>query len=936
MNSSNSSIPGETVIFDAVEHPLELELESELDLPEDEHHEEDGDNSEVSEGEEAEGEEAEYTFQFQEEMDPLSFAEEEDASGLQPYERFERIQHHYEALAAKKRPAQQKSLSEMPAKRLRQEEILGASFEEIMETMNYGMRKKSRKTKKKGRRKGSKNKVNPEVTRKLGDATLHYAHGRFEEAICVLKEVIRLAPNLSDPYHTLALIYTAMSDKQRALNFYMIAAHLTPKDSSLWKLLVARSIEQGDKKQANYCLSKAIIADPEDIGVQFHRAALYVELGEYLKAADSYEQISRLCPNNIEVLEKATQLYKKCGKCERAVCMLEDSLRNHVNVANLSVVDLLASVLMETNAYARALEHIDRTQQVFSTGNEIPLHLIIKAGICHVHLGHLEKAEAYFNDLKPENASTHPHLIIDVADSLTTVGHYESALKYYMMLEEDMEKYNGYLHLKIARCYVSMRKRTQAIEYYFKAVEKLGDSVDARLTLSSLLLEENRDDEAISVLSPPVESESNLDTKPDAGKLWWRSGKIKLKLSQIYKAKGSVEAFVDALFPVIRETLFLETVKEKVKVRRRLSTSVLSERVKVLDDHQTGSVFHGFRPVACSAALSKASRAKKLLQKRTALREAQRAASLAAGIDWNSDDSDNESPQVFREPPLPNFLKEEGHHLLIVDLCKSLSSLRRYWEALEIINLCLKLECNILSVQTKEELRTLGAQISYNIADPTHGWDCVRYIVSRHPYSFSAWNCYFKGILRHNRLSRRNKFLHNMRVKHKDSVPPILITAHQLTMISQHQGAAREYLEAFKLMPENPLINLCAGTALINLALGHRLQNKHQAVLQGLAFLYNNSRICGDSQEAFYNIARAYHHVGLVSLAATYYEKVLAIREKDYPIPILPNDNPDLMDSKKPGYCDLRREAAYNLHLIYKKSGALDLARQVLKDHVVL
>ncbi|KAK6138963.1 hypothetical protein DH2020_027295 [Rehmannia glutinosa] len=772
-----------------------------------------------------------------------------------------------------------------------------------METMNYGMRKKSRKTKKRGRRKGSKNKVNPEVTRKLGDATLHYAHGRFEEAICVLKEVIRLAPNLSDPYHTLALIYTAMSDKKRALNFYMIAAHLTRRI-----LLCGNFLEQGDKKQANYCLSKAIIADPEDIGVQFHRAALYVELGEYLKAADSYEQISCLCPNNIEVLKSDT-----------------------------------------------ALEHIDRTQRKVYDRNENPLHPIIKAGICHVHLGHPEKARglstsaqvnkplcqsprykppqithyltqqttlsygphhfgpmigitksAYFNVLKPENASTHPHLIIDVADSLTTVGHYESALKYYMMLEEDMEKYN-----------------VRNAKYTAETVEKLGDSVDARLTLSSLLLEENRDDEAISVLSPPVESESNLDTKPDAGKLWWRSGKIKLKLSQIYKAKGSFEAFVDALFPVIRETLFLETVKEKVKVRRRLSISVLSQRVKVLDDHQT------------DLGLSKASRAKKLLQKKTAVREARRAAALAAGIDWNSDDSDNESPQVFREPPLPDFLKEEGHHLLIVDLCKSLSSLRRYWEALEIINLCLKLECNILSVQTKEELRTLGAQISYNIADPAHGWDCVRYIVSRHPYSFSAWNCYFKGILRHNRLSRRNKFLHNMRVKHKDSVPPILITAHQFTMISQHQGAAREYLEAYKLMPENPLINLCVGTALVNLALGHRLQNKHQAVLQGLAFLYNNSRICGDSQEAFYNIARAYHHVGLVSLAATHYEKVLAIREKDYPIPILPNDNPDLMDSKKPGYCDLRREAAYNLQLIYKKSGAFDLARQVLKEHVV-
>ncbi|KAL6560554.1 hypothetical protein OROGR_004113 [Orobanche gracilis] len=747
-NTSNTGlIPGETIVyFDEAKHPQELELESEPNLQEDEEDGEDADNSEVSvEEEETGGVEAEYKFQFEAEMDPLSFVEE-DTSGLQPYERFERIEHHYEVLAAKKRPALQESLGEKPAKRSRQEEILGTSFEEIMETMNYGMRKRSRKIKKKGRRKGSKNKVKPEVSRKLGDATLHYAHGQFEEAICLLKEVILLAPNLSDPYHTLGLIYTAMGDKKKALNFYMIAAHLTPKDCSLWKLLVARSIEQGDKRQANYCLNKAIVADPQDIGLRFHRASLYIELGEYLKAADSYGQISRLCPDDIEVLEKATQLYKKCGQRERAVCMLEDRFRNHENVANLSVVGLLVSVLMESNSYAKALEYIERAHQ--ACGEEIPLHISIKAGICHVHLGHLEKAKAYFNGMKPENASSNPHLVIHIADSLMTVGHCESALKYYMMLQDDAEKYNGYLHLKIARCYASLRKGAQAIECYYKAIKRLYSSVDARLALVSFLLEEDRDDEAVSVLSPPVESESNNDTNSDARKLWWDNGKIKLKLAQIYKGKGSVEAFADVLFPVIHKTLFLETVQQKVKVKPRLSRSVLSERVKVLDYNQTENVFHGFRPVASSAELSKASRAKKLLEKKAAKVEAQKAAALVAGIDWKSDDSDDESPQVLQESPLPDFLKEEENHLLIIDLCKSLSSSRRYWDALEIINLCLKLESNTFSVQTKEELQTLGAQLSYNIADPARGWDCVRYIVSRHPYSFSAWSCYYKGILR--------------------------------------------------------------------------------------------------------------------------------------------------------------------------------------------
>ncbi|KAH6819727.1 hypothetical protein C2S53_020841, partial [Perilla frutescens var. hirtella] len=878
----------------------------------------------------------EYNFQFNGKIDPLSFVKKEDTSGLPLYQVFMRIEDQYNSLA-KKRPAPDNNQSEMSSKRLRQEEDnIGASLKEIEKAMNFGVRKrKSRKASRRGRRKGSKNKVSPELTKKIGEATLHYAQGLFDKAICLLHEVIRLAPNLSDPYQTLGVIYDELCDKKRSMSFNMIAAHLAPKNAFLWKLLLARSRELGDNKQAFYYLRRAIIADPKDINLQLNCASLYDKRGEYQKAADCYQQISRICPDNIEVLHKLTQLYQKCDQHERAMNMLEENLKRHMNVARVGVVDLLVSVLMENGKYARTLEHIEQTQQD-CTGIEIPLDLITKAGICHVHLGHNEKAElplvlsamadsACFKVLKQEGASNHSHLIIDVANSLMSIRHHDSALKYYMIVEEDSEKYDGYLHLKIARCYVSLKKDGQAIEYYKKAVPKLHDSIDARLLLSSLLLQECRDDEAIYVISPQVGSDSD---KSDTRNLWQHSGKIKLKLSQIYKSKGLIDAFVDVLFPVIHDTLFVKQNRQKVKRRRRLTRSVLSERTEVLNDDQYDRVLHGLWPFASSAALSKASRAKKVLQKKAILKEAERAEALAAGFDYNSDsdDSDDESPQEPLESAFPEFLDEERNHLLIVDLCKSLSSLRRYSSALGIVKISLKLD--VLSAQTKMELRTIGAQLEAIIADPVHGWDLVRDFVSWDPYSISAWNSFYKVILRRNQLSRRSKLLHSMRVKHKDDIPPILISRHQFTMISQHQIAAREYLQAYKLMPDNPLINLCGGTALINLSLGHRLKNKHLAFLQGLAFLYTNLRLCGDSREALYNIARAYHHVGLVSLASTYYEKVLATREKDYPIPTLPHKNQNATKIKMAGYSDLRREAAFNLHLIYKRSGAFDLARQ--------
>lgn len=732
-----------------------------------------------------------------------------------------------------------------------------------------------------------------------------------------------------------------MGDKKRALDFYMLAAHLTPKDASLWKVLVTLSMELGNRGQSVYVLSKAIQADPDDVNLQFQRASLYVELGGYRKAAELYEQILRLRPDNLEVLHTATQLYKKCGQHNHAISVLEDFLENHPNDVDLSVVNRLVSLYMEGNEHQKALERIEHAEKVYCAGKEMPLYLIAKAGICHLHLGNVKKAEVFFSSLHRVTVHDFPNLFLEVGEALISHEHYDSALKYYMMLERDSNEKSGYLHLKIAQCYLALGKRKDSTECFYKAINELENSVDARLTLSSLLLEENKDEDAISILSPPKEIGTTVDLGSSTGNQWWLNGKIKLKLSQIYKAKGMLEDFVDVVFPVIRETLFLESVQQKVKVRKRLTKRVLSERIKVLDEKQRDSVFHGFRPVASASDLSRASRARKLLKKKESLEEAKKAAALAAGVEWISDeDSDDNSPhQVPKEPPLPDLLKDAEGHSLIMELCKGLSSLQRYWEALEIINLSLKLVSNNTLYEWKEELRTLGAQIAYNLADPARAWEYSRYVVSQRPDSFAAWNCYYKAMkkLVDGRHSRHSKLLHAVRTKYKDLVPPILISGHQFTVISQHQAAAREYLEAYKLMPDNPLINVCAGTALINLALGFRLQNKHQCLMQGLSFLYNNLRLCSNNQESLYNIARAYHHVGLVSLAAANYEKVLAIHVKDCAIPRLPNENPDPMEGRlNPGYCDLRREAAFNLHLIYKESGALDLARQVLKDHCTI
>lgn len=154
-------------------------------------------------------------------------------------------------------------------------------------------------------------------------------------------------------------------------------------------------------------------------------------------------------------------------------------------------------------------------------------------------------------------------------------------------------------------------------------LQHLEDNINARLTLASLLLEEARDEEAISLLSPPKDSSMcslnnyhvlyhlqdgasryfsqgllNIfgyfwlyadPTSSSSSKLkpWWLNEKVKLKLCHIYKTRGMIENFVEVIFPLVRESLYIETLQEKVIkitwLKTSSSTVVLNSYLVIMD-----------------------------------------------------------------------------------------------------------------------------------------------------------------------------------------------------------------------------------------------------------------------------------------------------------------------------------------------------------------
>lgn len=86
-------------------------------------------------------------------------------------------------------------------------------------------------------------------------------------------------------------------------------------------------------------------------------------------------------------------MQQKVGNVERAIQVLETLLEEHPAEADLTAVNLLAELQMQTGAFAKAVLQIDRARLIYCPEHGLPVDLAVKAGICHAYSGNLTEAE---------------------------------------------------------------------------------------------------------------------------------------------------------------------------------------------------------------------------------------------------------------------------------------------------------------------------------------------------------------------------------------------------------------------------------------------------------------------------------------------------------------------------------------------------------------
>ena len=218
------------------------------------------------------------------------------------------------------------------AQSLGHREVVPVSMDQVMADTETKSRRRGNRQQRTGKSRKGKGRLPHDVAKLLGEANMCYVSQDFPEAIRLLEEVVRRTPRVSDPYHTLGLIYEEMEDPKRALECYLIAAYLTGKDVETWKRVATMSRDQGLLEQALYCINRALRLHPTDENAQYTRAAVLVDLGQDKKGGEAYRALLKQRPHDATVAAEIARLCHKGGDAESAITVLEECLKHNMNL----------------------------------------------------------------------------------------------------------------------------------------------------------------------------------------------------------------------------------------------------------------------------------------------------------------------------------------------------------------------------------------------------------------------------------------------------------------------------------------------------------------------------------------------------------------------------------------------------------------------------
>ncbi|KYQ89004.1 transcription factor IIIC-gamma subunit [Tieghemostelium lacteum] len=727
-------------------------------------------------------------------------------------------------------------------------------------------------------------KLNSKVMDLISQGNGEYSRGEMDSAFNTFAEVVRLAPHYHTAYTILSNIKETQGDRKSALSFLFYGAQIKGNDNDLWKRCADMSRDLQEFDQSLYCYSKAIKNDPDDLDSIWERSKVYLTQGSYMKAISDLKLLESKRPNDPQVIQEMARIYDRVEQIDEAIELLEKfmvvELENTIADLSYDSINLLLDLYNKSKDYQKTITLYKKIQIKMNNLYEIPIDMVLNGCIAYFAMGNNpEIAEYLFRKILNSDVMQIGDIYFFLAEKLFSFGELRYAVQLYSKLIQN-EAYNTpSLWCKIAHCHKSLKSFPQAIEFYQKALEAVPGNVNTIIGLSDAYREMGDTERAVAVLG----QSANMSIKNNESE------------KEIYQ---TVLSDLESK----RNTLRQEDVK--IYFRQAMAYVHLSKYNQFLGI--ATALFHGSSEKLIRSKSQSVGGVKK------------KRKSVVRRKDGN--EYYREMLKHNKNPPFAEILDEEEYFRLALDTVKLYSYFGRSNEACSLLSY-IQRNVKFTNHLNSHQLKYLFVGMACEAENYMLAFKSVKYVCRLKPYSNMIWNLFNRIISNYGGSSypSQNRFLTVLALEFPRSIPISIIIGNSNRISGNSNAALYEYFRAFKYQPDEPLIHLLVGTLILSNVMNRRIANRHKLAITAFAFIYKYKSLrINEHQEINYNLARAFHQLGIYYLAVHHYQLVLA-------------DTTDTNDQ-----FSLKKESAFNLSLIYKLNGNINAANDLINKYLVI
>ncbi|XP_008187131.1 general transcription factor 3C polypeptide 3 [Acyrthosiphon pisum] len=696
----------------------------------------------------------------------------------------------------------------------------------------------------------------------IGQAKMFMLRKNYNMAIQICVNILKECPNASEPFFTLSDIYEQMGNMKKSLETAVIGNSLSSVTSEDWVLLGETCESNNMLPLTDFCLTKAIQKDRRNLDLHIKRASILEQLGTAKSAMNEYDRLLRkLRPDQKDSITTLSKLlidnFVKNKNYERASNIL-------IHVFNLFPDDI------KPNDFVTCLDYLVKTKN-FRKSLEL---------LC----------EHYYVDF-----------VADLSNETCIIEILECTAPITMPM---------LVRVKLIEILVQL-EAFSILSPIYEPVLNMTDVNKFHLDIANILFEANQHKHAIIFLERLINSENELFDQHQHA--------LKIKYSDCLKTLGHLEQAIDNYNKLLDVNPQQLTVKFDLYMSlKKLNRIDQSLEVLFQNDMENLDCRLLYEYVLASLdkddMFEKCWKAANLMFSRhclpvNSLREVK--SMLAIHNVENRHDTlltmkkellGYQHDSVLTINPLPSAEEEWN---IMCAVCLKCIEKNLYYKGLKLL---LSAMNSTVLVNYNHQIVLNAIKFAYKVRAYKLGFMLSRYLLFKYPQAPQISNL-FCFLLKKCSAKKQAKFIFRLAAKYPDNIALNLLDTNVFNDAYNYQLLFSRYTELLNKLDDKSQLYFMLGVIILRLCTFKVGADRHSLSLQGIGFLmkYKEHRGVEHEQECYFNIARAYHQVGMVAKSLHYYKLVLETKPFSEE-------------------CCLNHAAAYNLHLIYLDSGNVDVA----------